>query len=55
MPVSSVEQKVSLANAYLMKNDMFQYHANGINIGRQQPVGGTDDGYFIILRGAEEE
>lgn len=33
MPVSSVEQKVSVANAYLMKNDMFQNYANDINIG----------------------
>lgn len=42
MPVSSGEQKVSLANAYLMKNDMFQYNANEIGSGRKRPVGGTD-------------
>lgn len=44
MPVSSVEQKVSVANAYLMKNDMFQNYANNINIGRRWPVGGAAQG-----------
>lgn len=44
MPVSSVEQKVSVANAYLMKNDMFQNYANNINIGRRRPVGGAEQG-----------
>lgn len=44
MPVSSVEQKVSVANAYLMKNDMFQNYANDTKIGRRQPVGGAAQG-----------
>lgn len=44
MPVSSVEQKVSVANAYLMKNDMFQNYANDINIGGRRPVGGAEQG-----------
>lgn len=42
MPVSSLEQKVTLANAYLMKNEVFQYYANVINSSSQPPVGGTD-------------
>lgn len=42
MPVSSLEQKVTLTNAYLMKNEVFQYYANVINSHSQPPVGGTD-------------
>lgn len=55
MPVSGVEQKVSVANAYLMKNDMFQNYANGINIGRQRTVGGAEQLHHLTHRGRAEE